>query len=290
MHKIGFIGTGEIGNPMAEQILKANYPLVIFDVNKKAAENLLQQGASWAASVAEVAQQSDIVFTSLPGPAELDAVINGANGLLAGAHEDLIHVDLSTCSIVSVKKARAQELAAGVRFLDAPVSGGAVGARAGSLSVMVSGDPAAFEVAEIVIKSFGENIFYLGEDSGKGTMAKLVNNAIFFAVAQVVQEGLVLGEKAGFDLNELHKILKVSSSAAHLGMVPLFLSRNFEKGFTVKLAEKDLAMALESARELKTTLPAINAAHQTYLKSIAMDKGDKMFAATLEVLEQQAGL
>ena len=148
----------------------------------------------------------------------------------------------------------------------------------------------AFEKAESVMKCLGENIFYLGEDVGKGTMAKLVNNAILFSVAQVVQEGLVLGEKAGFDLDELHNILKVSSSSAHLGMVPLFLSRKFDKGFTVKLAEKDMAMALESGRELKVTMPAINAAHQTYLKSIAMDRGHKMFAATLETLEQEAGL
>ncbi|MBV1906381.1 MAG: NAD(P)-dependent oxidoreductase [Pseudomonadales bacterium] len=290
MLNIGFIGTGEIGNPMAEQILKAGYPLSVFDLDKKAAENLLGLGAKWASSIEDIARKNDVVFTSLPGPTEVEAVICQPGGLISGASKGLIHVDLSTSSIVAVKRAKERELEAGIHFLDAPVSGGAVGARNASLSVMVSGDKAAFDTAEAVIKCFGGNVFYLGEENGKGTMAKLINNAILFAANQVVQEGLVLGKKAGFEMEELHEILKASSSASHLGMMPLYLSRKFDKGFPVKLAEKDLAMALESARALHTITPAITAAHQTFLKSIATGRGHKMFAATLETLEQDAGI
>ena len=235
MARVGFIGTGNIGSPMAHQILAAGHDLTVCDVDPGAARSLVDAGAAFEDSPADIAAGCEIVFTSLPGPAQLDAVVSQ---LTAAPHPKLVHVDLSTVSLSAAKRARDACNGAGVAFLDCPVSGGAVLAARGKLTVMASGPRDAFERAEPVLKALGERIFFLGEETGTGTLVKLINNAIFLCAGQLAQEGMVLAAKAGLDLAQLVETLKVSSSGMYLGMVPAALSRDFESdGFALALAE-----------------------------------------------------
>src|SRR5262249_10249829 len=197
------------------------------------------------------------------GPAQVRAVVEGADGLLAAKRPGLVHVDLSTSSYDAVQSLCAVEAAAGAVLIDAPVSGGAHGAAQGTLAVMASGERAAFGAVLPLFDAFASNVFYLGE-SGRGTVAKLVNNLIFLAGALVVQEGFVLAAKAGLGARELLPILNASSAKLYSGMAPVFLGRNFEMTlFKLGIAEKDVALALESARDLAAPLPLCEAASET---------------------------
>lgn len=288
MARVGFIGTGNIGRPMAHQILAARPDLAVSDLHRDAAASLLDAGAAWLDSPEEVGAVCDVVFTSLPGPAELAAV---GRALCQQPRSGLVHVDLSTVSLPAARQAHEVAANAGVAFLDCPVSGGAALAARGQLTLMASGDRAAFERAEPIMQALGERIFYLGSDVGTGTLTKLINNAIFLSAGQLAQEGMVLGAKAGLDLAKLVDVLKVSSAGMYTGMLPATLSRTFEsEGFTMALAEKDVGLALETARELGVPMPTTTAAHGTYATGIADGQGRKLFTATLETLEAKAGI
>ncbi len=286
---VGFIGTGTIGNPMAKRLVAAGHALVVHDARREASEALVAAGARWAESPAVVAQQCRIVFTSLPGPREVQAVACGANGLLAGARAGDVHVDLSTSSFEAVRTLAAREAERGVALVDAPVSGGAHGAAQGTLTVMASGDHDAFARAEPLLRAFGKNIFHLGE-SGFGTLTKLVNNAVFLCGGLLIQESFVMASKAGLDTKRLLDVIQVSSGAAYAGMAPLTFARNFDNAFfQLGLAEKDVALALESARALGVPMPVTAAAHAVYARAKEMGLSSKLFLATLLALEDAAG-
>jgi 3-hydroxyisobutyrate dehydrogenase-like beta-hydroxyacid dehydrogenase len=285
---VGFIGTGVIGRPMAERVLAAGHDLVVFDARPEAAAALVEAGARWAASARAVAEQCRIVLLSLPGPQQVDAVMRGADGVLAGAEAGDVVVDLSTNAVDTVRRLAETAVASGVRYLDAPVSGGAIGAAAGTLSVMVSGDRDAFDVAEPVISAFGKAVTYLGR-SGNGTIVKLVNNQIFLCATLVFEEAVVMASKAGLDPAELLAILKQSSAAPYTFLASLVLGRRFDAGiFSLALAEKDVALALESARSLAVPMPVTAAAHQTYLQALASGLGHEDFVAALKTIETAA--
>jgi 3-hydroxyisobutyrate dehydrogenase-like beta-hydroxyacid dehydrogenase len=231
-----------------------------------------------------------VVFTSLPGPAQVEEVATGRDGLLEGARTGDVHVDLSTSAFDAVRELAAREAAAGVQLVDAPVSGGVMGARQGTLTVMASGERAAFERVELLLGAFGKNIFYLG-GSGNGTLTKLVNNAIFLCGGLLVQETFAMAAKAGLDPNRLLEVVQKSSGAAYAGMAKLLLGRGFDNAFfQLALAEKDVALALASAKGLGVPMPVIEAAHATYARAIAMGLGPKLFAATLLAVEDAAGV
>jgi len=288
--KLGFIGTGTMGNPIAVRLLEAGHELVVSDAARAATANLEQRGARRVASPREVAQECEVVFTSLPGPAQVRAVVEGADGLLSAKRPGLVHVDLSTSSFDAVQSLCALEAAAGVALIDAPVSGGAHGAAQGTLAVMASGDRAAYDAVRPLFDAFASNVFYLGE-SGRGTIAKLVNNLIFLSGALVVQEGFVLAAKAGLGARELLPIINASSARLYSGMAPLFFARNFEMTlFKLGIAEKDVALALESARELAAPLPLSEAAGETYRRAVDEGRAEQVFFATLATLERAAGV
>jgi 3-hydroxyisobutyrate dehydrogenase len=290
MAKLGFIGTGTMGNPIAARLIDAGHELVVSDVSRAATVKLEQRGARRAASPRAVASECAVVFSSLPGPAQVRAVVEGPDGLLAAQRAGLVHIDLSTSSYEAVQSLAAVEAAAGALLVDAPVSGGAHGAVSGTLAVMASGDRAAYDSVRPLFDAFASNVFYLGE-SGRGTIAKLVNNLIFLAGALVVQEGFVLAAKAGLGARELLPIVNASSGKLYAGMAPLFFARNFEMTlFKLGIAEKDLALALESARELETKLPLAEAAAHTYRRAVEEGRGDQVFFATLATLERAAGV
>jgi 3-hydroxyisobutyrate dehydrogenase-like beta-hydroxyacid dehydrogenase len=287
--QIGFIGTGNIGNPMARHLIEAGHQLVIFDLRPEVMENLLELGAESAESCAEVASRCAIVFSSLPGPPEIEAAIAGANGILEGAKPGTIHVDLSSNSITTVRRLAENEAAAGVTYIDAPVTGGVPGAEAGTLTVLGSGDPDAFEQARPLLEHFGSNIFHLG-DAGAGCLFKLLNNVIILCGNQIVQEALVLGTKAGLDPEDLVEKLRHGTARPYMGLAPYLLAKRFDNpSFTLRLAEKDVSLALEAARVNQVPMPVANAAHQTYLRALSAGLGEQSFLATLQALEAAAG-
>jgi 3-hydroxyisobutyrate dehydrogenase-like beta-hydroxyacid dehydrogenase len=288
--KLGFIGTGTMGNPIAARLLAAGHELVVSDVSRAATTNLEERGARYAASPRAVAQECATVFSSLPGPAQVRAVVEGRGGLLAAGRPGLVHVDLSTSSFEAVQSLCSVEADAGAALIDAPVSGGALGATQGTLAVMASGDRTAYDGVRPLFDAFASNVFYLGA-SGRGTIAKLVNNLIFLAGALVVQEGFVLAAKAGLGARELLPIVNASSAKLYAGMAPLFFGRNFAMAlFKLGIAEKDVTLALESARELAAPLPLCEAAAQTYRRAVDDGRADQVFFATLATLERAAGV
>jgi 3-hydroxyisobutyrate dehydrogenase-like beta-hydroxyacid dehydrogenase len=275
---------------MAKRLLDAGHVLVVCDRVEAAIGPLVKAGATCAASPREVAAACRVVFTSLPGPREVEEVATGKDGLLAGAQAGDIHVDLSTSAFEAVRALAAREAAAGVQLVDAPVSGGVIGAVQGTLTVMASGERTAFERVEKLLGALGKNIFYLGE-SGNGTLTKLVNNAIFLCGGLLVQETFAMAAKAGLDPNRLLEVVQKSSGAAYAGMAKLLLGRGFDNAFfQLALAEKDVALALASAQGLGVPMPVIEAAHATYARALAMGLGPKLFAATLLAIEDAAGV
>ncbi|MSR14063.1 MAG: NAD(P)-dependent oxidoreductase [Gammaproteobacteria bacterium] len=290
MSEIGFIGTGTIGGPMAERLIDPAHRLHVFDLNPFATRPHEAKGALRAAGVAEIAGICDTVFLSLPGPPQISEVVLGAEGLLAHAGALSTIIDLSTNSIALNREIAGIAHAKGIQYLDAPVSGGKVAAREGKLAVMVGGDQATFNAVRHLIECFGEHLFYMGP-SGAGTLTKLVNNQIFLSASVLIQEGFVMGAKAGMDPTAILEVLKVSSAGSLLARAPLVLSRKFDMDvFALAIAAKDLEVALASAAAVGAEMPMTTAAAGVYQQALAAGLGTADFFATVKVLEAAAGV
>jgi 3-hydroxyisobutyrate dehydrogenase-like beta-hydroxyacid dehydrogenase len=289
MSAIGFIGTGTIGGPMAARLLTQGHALRVYDRAPQAVQALVDAGAKAAPDAAALARSCSTIFLSLPGPAQIEAVVCGADGLLAERGALTTIVDLSTNAVQLARDVAARAAATGVAYLDAPVSGGKIAARDGKLAVMVGGDAAAFTAIRPLLACFAEHIFHLGP-VGAGTLAKLVNNQIFLCASVLIQEGFVLGAKAGMDAATLLAVLQASSAGALLARAPLVLSHDVDRElFALAIAAKDVGLALESAAAVGAELPMTTAAHGVYQAALAAGLGSKDFFATLAVLEAQAG-
>lgn len=287
---IGFVGTGTIGAPMAGRLLDAGHALAVFDRSTEATSALAARGADVAPSVAALAERCGTVFLSLPGPSEIESVVRGAGGLLETPGALGTVVDLSTNALALSRELAGAAAARGVVYLDAPVSGGAKAAREGALAVMVGGETSAFEAARPLIECFAAHVFHLGA-SGAGTLAKLVNNQIFLCASVLVQEGFVLGAKAGMDPDTLREVLEASSAAPYLARAPLVLSGRYDRNlFALAIAAKDVALALRSAEDVGASMPLTAAAHEVYARALEAGYGGEDFHATLKVLERAAGV
>lgn len=285
---LGFIGTGTIGRPMAQRLLDAGHALCAFDLDRAALAPLVEAGAVACDSPADVGARCRVVFTSLPGPAEVQSVVG--SGLLASLAPGAVHVDLSTSSLEAVKELHRLEAERDVDFLDAPVSGGAMGAAQGTLTVMASGSEEAFQRVSPYLEAFASNRFYLGAP-GNGTLVKLINNAIFLCSGLVLQEGFVVAAKAGLDVGQLLEIVRKSSGQVYAGLAGLFFARDFESQlFKLSIACKDVALAVESAESLGVATPVTRAAAGLYAEAEASGLGGKVFYATLAALEEAAGV
>jgi 3-hydroxyisobutyrate dehydrogenase len=288
--KAGFIGTGNMGNHMARNLLKGGVELTVNDVRREACANLIELGAKWADTPKEVAQASEVVFTSLPGPRQIDEVTLAANGMYAGAAEGMVHVDLSSNSLSAVKRLAGLATQQGIGFLDAPVSGGTAGAEAATLSVMVGGDKATFDKVKPFFDLIGQNIFHLG-DVGAGTIHKLTNNMLALGASVLLQEVMTLGVKAGFDTKSLHSVWSVSSGRGQAAMMPNVLKRNWDNPFfSLALSAKDIGLCLEAARDLEVPMPVANAIGQWYTRSLVRGRGNQSWFATLATIEEDANV
>jgi 3-hydroxyisobutyrate dehydrogenase-like beta-hydroxyacid dehydrogenase len=285
--KLGFVGTGTMGVPIARHLLAAGHALTIFDVVPGATRTLVTAGASRADALREVADAADTLFLSLPGPQEIESV---TVDLAAIAAPGTTIIDLSTNSVECARTLATRCAERQIEFMDAPVSGGVVGAERGTLSVMVGASDAGFARARPLLETFAKSVFHVGP-AGAGALAKLVNNQIFLCASVLIQEGFVLGAKAGMDANTLKRILDESSAGLFVRKAGFMLSRDFDKAvFKLGIAEKDVAVALESARALGVDMPLTSAAHGVYRAAVAQGLAAEVFSATLKVLESLAGV
>ncbi len=290
--KVGFIGIGNMGGPMCRNIItKSNHQVTVFDLNAAAVKTCTDLGATAGASVADVTRGADIVMTSLPMPRDVETVTLGDNGVLANITPGQTYIDLSTNAPSMVKKIGAAMAAKGIAMLDAPVSGGVVGAEAGTIAIMVGGDRKVFDDALPVLQSFSANVIHMGE-LGTGTVAKLVNNMMAFCNMAAAAEGLMLGVTAGLDPHKLVQV--IASSSGNSNAFKMFSDRALKgqfspPSFALDLAHKDLHLALELADELDVPLPAGSATHNLQRMARKMGFGADDSASILRVYETVLG-
>lgn len=289
--RVGFIGTGNMGGPMAANILGAGHELAVHDLDRVAAKELEAAGARWADSPKAAAADADVVCLSLPGPPEVEDLVIGNGGLLDAMAGGSAIVDLSTNSPSLVKRLAQRAAERGVGFLDAPVSGGVRGARKGSLAVMVGGEPDTFATCVPLFDAIGDNVFHVGE-IGSGNVAKLINNMLAFSSMMANAEALVLGAKAGVDTNVLWKIVRASSGAnfAWEYGARAILRDRLAPTFAVDLACKDVGLATELAAELDVPLTMGTTAEALLRRYQGAGFAREDVLATVKALEEAAGV
>lgn len=269
--KVGFIGIGTMGASMALNVRKAGFELIVNDVRREAATPHLKAGAAWADSARKVAEAADVVFTSLPGPREIEAV---AEELLAGMRKGAAWFDTSTNSPTLVRQLHERFAARGIAMLDAPVSGGPAGAKSGKLALWVSGDRAAFDKHQAVLNAIGDQAAYIGP-AGAGTVAKLVHNCAGFSMLAVFAEVFSLGVKAGVEPLALWAAVRQGAFGRARTFDRLseqFLPGKFDPpGFALKLALKDVMLATELGAELHVPLRIANLVRQELTEALNRD-------------------
>lgn len=286
--RIGFIGLGVMGKRMAMNVLKGGYELTVSDLNKDAVKELVDAGAKEANTPAEVAEGKDVIFTSLPNSAIVEAVILGKNGVLEGAKEGAIVVDLSSITPKSIQNIARKASEKGVEVMDAPVSGGASGAEKGTLTIMVGGKTETFEKVLPVLNCVGKKVNHVG-DVGAGDTVKLVNNLLLGANMVAVSEALALGVKAGLKPEVLYDIISQSSGGSYAltAKYSNFIAKgNFEPGFMIDLQYKDLQLAVDTAKDMKMPLVMGNLAQQMYEIARAKGLGTEDISAVLKLYEE----
>jgi 3-hydroxyisobutyrate dehydrogenase len=292
--RVGFIGLGNMGGPMALNVLKAGHTMVVSDIRPELARPHLAQGAVWADAPKAVAQASDVVFTSLPGPREVEAVVLGAGGILEGAARGGIYVDLSTSSASLIRKIHGIGAPRGIEVLDAPVSGGVSGARSGKLAVLVGGDEAVYARIKPVLDAIGDKVTRVGE-IGSGTIAKLVHNMVSAGARMAIAEGMTLGVKAGVAPEALLDALQKSSfgqGRVFKEMIPntVFTGAFDTVGFALKLLRKDVGLATELGREYHVPMLIAALAEQQLEEALRRGWGDRDSNSLFCLQEERAGV
>ena len=286
--RLGFIGVGNMGNPIATNLIKKGHQLSVHDLNQEIATNLLEMGAAWAESPKIATEGNEVIFTSLPGPREVEAVALGGEGILEGATPSTIYVDLSSNSPTTIRRIHQRFQSQGIEVLDAPVSGGVDGAADGTLSVMVGGDSVTFHKLEPVFAAFGSNVFYCGP-IGNGMVCKICNNLMAMGITNLLAESLTLGVKAGVDLNLLANVISKSSGHSRRlqERMPHYLFKgNFQPGFAAKLAAKDVRLATDLGREFGLPMEISNLIDQQYVEAMVKGWGD-MDADIIAMLQEE---
>ncbi len=288
MAKLGFLGLGIMGAPMARHLLEAGHEVALWShTADKATRLAAAAGGRACASPAEVARQSDYVFLCVGNTRMSREVILGADGLASGAQPGLVIADCSTVSPTESRAIASELSAQGIHFLDAPCTGSKGGAESGTLTFMVGGDKDVFERTRPYFEALGKTLYYCG-GHGAGLQAKLTQNLILGNLLQAFNEGIVLSTKGGVDPALMLDIL--NNSAARSGVValkaPLVFKRDFSTNFSVKWLEKDLALMLDSAAELGVPLPLTAVSQQLYRAAISKGYGEEDICGSIRVLEE----
>lgn len=284
--RIGFIGLGLMGRPMAHHLLTAGYHLTVFNRSRPAIDELASAGARAAHSPREVAVQSDMVITMLPDGPDVEAVVAGADGLREGAREGMLFIDMSTISPLATKRIAGILELHGVRALDAPVSGGEEGARSATLSIMVGGSEEDFQRAQPLFSVLGKTITYCGP-GGSGQTVKACNQVLVALIIEAVSEALVLGAKAGVAPDIILKVL--SGGLAQNRIMDLrgssMIRHSFEPGGKAAFQLKDLKIVKQVAQEYSVVLPMGTLVEQLFTALVVSGKGDLDHSALLTVIE-----
>ena len=284
---VGFVGLGTMGREMALNLLKAGFAVCAYDVRKEAIDDLVAQGATGAQSPADAARDADIIISMLPDTPQVEEIVYGEGGLLSALPRGRLLVDMSTISPVAVRRMHADLKAAGVAFLDAPVSGGPVGAKNASLSIMAGGDKDAFLRAEPYFRAMGTTITHVGE-AGAGQTVKLCNQLICAINLQAICEALALGRASGVDLDQLRNVLLGGSAASWMldKLGPAMIAGDASPGFRIDLMLKDLRLVQEQALSLSVPLPGTALVTSQYVEARAHGEGTNGNQALFRVYDR----
>lgn len=291
--KIGFIGLGTMGQHMAASLQRAGHELVVHDLRREAAEPHLERGASWADSPRDLAERSDLIFTSLPGPPEMEAVALADDGLLAGMRPGTAYFDLSTNAPATVRRLHAIFAERGVHLLDAPVSGGPSGARTGKLALWVGGEEQVFAQYKQVLLDIGDEPYYVGP-IGAGSVAKLVHNCAGYTIQAALAEVFTLGVKAGVPPLALFQAVRqgaIGRRRTFDRLVEQFLPGVYDPpAFALRLAHKDVSLATALGREHRVPMRLANLALEELTEALNRGWADRDSRVSMLLQEERAGV
>ena len=277
MAKLGFIGLGIMGKPMASHLIAAGHTVHVCDLAPEPVQELCSIGATACSSGKDIAQESDIVFIMVPDTPDVEVVLFGKNGVADGIRPGSIVVDMSSISPIATKEFAKKLGDLGIKMLDAPVSGGQVGAEKGTLSIMVGGERKVFEQVKPYFELMGKNIVHVGENNGDGQTCKVANQIVVALTIEAVAEALLFASKAGADPRKVREALLGGFAQSRILEVhgQRMIERNFEPGFRTRLHQKDLNLALQAARSLGLSLPGTSIA-QELLNAVAAQGGSDL--------------
>lgn len=288
--KVGYIGLGLMGKPMALNLLQAGYPVVVHNRSREVVQEMVSQGAEEAHNPREAAEAADVVFTNLPDSPDVEEVVLGSQGVIEGAHQGMIYIDNSTIKPYTARLIAEKMAPKGVLCLDAPVSGGDIGAQQGTLSIMVGGPAAALEKVLPLLEVLGESITHVGE-AGAGQIAKAANQIMVAAQMVGMAELLILAKKAGADPQKV--VQAIQGGAAQCWTLDVKPQRLFDgnrqPGFKAYMQEKDLNIVMETAREYGVPVPAAGVHAQLYSAMLQLGMHDLDNSAVIGVIEKLAG-
>ncbi len=291
--QLGFIGLGTMGASLAANLQKAGHKLTVHDVRRAAAEAHIKAGAAWANSPRDVAAASDIVFTSLPGPPEVEAVALGADGLLAGMKPGAAYFDLSTNSRATVRKIHAAFAEQGAHLLDAPVSGGPRGAKTGKLAIWVGGDKDVFERHKAVLGAMGDQVRYVGP-IGQATVAKLVHNCAGYAIGAALAEVFTMGVKAGVEPLALFEAVRQGALGRRRtfdGLIDQFLPGVYDPpAFMLRHAHKDVSLAVALGKEVAVPMRLCNLTLEEMTEALNRGWAERDSRSALLLQQERAGV
>ena len=288
--RVGFVGLGIMGRPMALNLLKSGHEVTVWARRPESMAPLLEAGAQGAANPAAVAAQVDVIFSMVADAPDVREVMLGAQGVVQGAHPGLIAVDMSTIPPAAARSIAADLTEQGITFLDAPVSGGEVGAIAGTLSIMVGGDPVAFDKVQPLFACIGKSVVYIGE-SGTGQVAKAANQILTGIGVLAVAEAIAFAKKNGADPSRVREALMGGFAGSKIleNHGQRMLDRNFKPGFKSWMHEKDMNIVMQTAHDLGLYLPASAATAQMFKAMVGTGMGEEDSIAILKLLEQLSG-
>ena len=286
---VGFIGLGIMGRPMARNLMKAGYSLVVHNRSRPSVDELAKEGAGIASNPQQAAAQSEVVISMLPDSPEVDQVFAGDQGVFAGAKRGTLLIDMSSISPVVARRLATEAEKLGLDMLDAPVSGGEAGAISATLSIMIGGKPSAVERAMPIFQALGKNIVHVG-DAGAGQVTKAANQVVVGLTIAAVSEALVLASKAGVDPVKVRQVLLGGFAQSRIldAHGQKMLDRNFKPGFRIRLHEKDLSIALATGKEYGVPLMLTAALDQMMNAMKVMGQGDLDHSGLITFIEELA--
>ena len=289
--RLFFVGVGNMGNPMAVNLIKAGYPMLVFDRDRSKADNLIALGAHWAESLAQGAAQADVVISSLPGPVQVEAVMLGADGVIAHMRKGSAIIDTSTSSVPLVKRLVEAAEARGLDFLEAPVTNAIDGAQRGELAIFVGGQKSVLDHLRPIFDVIGNRIFHVGEP-GNGATIKLLTNLLWFVSAAAIGEGLMLGAKAGVPLPIVWEAIKSSAGNSWVAEhdVPSIFAGHYDPSFSLALCCKDLGLVNDIARAQGYSLTMGAQAQALFEEARARYGDDAAELHVVRLLEERVGL